>query len=395
MHLVLETYCIGLRGIFGRPDRCGRFFAGFAQTGQRPRGVLGSFPGRRVDLVIGAPGTIQCRGYGILERVTGGHGGSGGNLPCPDSGIHRPPGLVQLLLDPGDRKGQRFGAGGRITRQRIQFDQFLRQGAPGQLHGLQPVLQRLVSAGHFLAGIAGRLYHHLRLVRDGLVQGLHLRSQLTRQPFQGLTLLAQPFGQVAGIVGAGIGDRFQPQALIPDFAGHRLHRRQRMSHRPVDLGSRLFHLLGKGDAFGAGFAGRGHQADRGFHDQCIGGGRAAIGAAHEASHDHQQRRNDEGHGATHQQQRLLLHQFIDTKKSDRHRGCAENPGKGDHESGHNHPAAAMAGQLEVFRRLLPDKQVAARRASGGRFVHGGSIPRHFARRETRMCAFQGLGRGSP
>ena len=207
-----------------------------------------------------------------------------------------------------------------------------------------------------------------------------------------MTLLAKPFGQVPGIVRARISDRFQAQALIADLAGHGFHRRQGMCHRAIHFSGGLFHLFGKGDALGAGFARRGHQADSRFHDEGVRGGGAAVRAAHIAGHDHQQGWYDQRHGPADQDQGLQFLQPVHAPDADCHRGGAQYPGKRHDKTGHNHPASPTTGKLEVFRRLLPDKQVAARRASGGHFVHSGSIPRHFARRETRMCAFLGIAR---
>ncbi len=51
-----------------------------------------------------------------------------------------------------------------------------------------------------------------------------MRAQVSGESFQSLSFLAKPFGQVAGIVRAGISHRFQPQALVSDLSRHGLHR---------------------------------------------------------------------------------------------------------------------------------------------------------------------------
>ena len=257
------------------------------------------------------------------------------------------------------------------------------------MHAFKALFQRPVGARNFFAGIAGGFHHHLCLTRDCLVQRLHVCAQIPGEPFQGVPLLAQPLRKLAGIVRAGIGDRFQPQPFVANFPGHRLHCRQGMRHRPIHFSGGLLHLLCKGNALSPCLAGRRHQADGSLHHQCIGGRGATIGSAHISGHDHQESGHDQRHATPCQNQWWHEFQLVHTPEAHGHGDCTDDPENSYDKSSDNHPAAAMTGELEVLRRLLPDKQIAARRASGGHIVHNGSIPRHFARRETTMCAFMG------
>ena len=228
---------------------------------------------------------------------------------------------------------------------------------------MQARVERFIGAGDFIAGHTGRIDHLLGLTRDGFVHGLDLRAQVPGEAFKGRPLGGKALGQVARIVGAGIGNRFKPHPLIADLAGHGLHGRDRMRHGAVDFGGGLFHLLRNRDAFGARFARRREQANSRFHHKGIGRRRAAIGARHEAGHDDDHARNERGEATGQQDCGRLCQQRIKADKAKHACRNSNEPEHTDQESSDHHPAATMPGVLEVFRRLLPGQEIPAGRAS--------------------------------
>ena len=189
-----------------------------------------------------------------------------------------------------------------------------------------------------------------------------LGAQVTGQAFQSRPLRAETLGKVTGIISAGIGNRFKAHAFVADFAGHGLHGRDGMGHGLIDFGGRLFHLFGNGDAFGAGFTGGREQADGGFHDKSVGCGGAAVGAGHEARHDDEP--GDERADTSCDQHGWRKGEHgINAQQAQCRCSDTDEPESCDEESCGNHPAATIAGVLEVFRRLLPGLEIPAGRAS--------------------------------
>ena len=157
----------------------------------------------------------------------------------------------------------------------------------------------------------------------------------------------------------------------------------------INLGGGLFHLFGKGDAFGAGLTRGRHQAGCGRHDQRIGRAGPAIGAPHISGHDKQQGWHGNAHRTARQYEGVQRHQRRHTIKAEDYASGRTDPHGRGHKSAHDHPAATTLCQLEIFRCLLPGQQIPARGPSFGIFAHTTLIPRHSFWRETRMLNSSG------
>ena len=226
----LEVLAFDPRGVARGAQRIGRLLARFAQSGQRPGRFFGRAAGRGIDFGIRLARAIERGGDRAFQRVAGRGSRSSGDFARPHGGVHGAAGLFELVLDPRDREGQRFGARRRFAREAIEGLQPAGEIFAGARHRAEPVLQRAVGATNLVAGLARGRDHHLGLARDRLAHRADLAAQLAGQCFQRLTLCGQPGRKIAGIVGRRVGNRFQPLALVADFVGHGFHRRQRMRH---------------------------------------------------------------------------------------------------------------------------------------------------------------------
>ena len=191
--------------------------AGFAQARERTGGLFGGGTCRLVDLAIGKSGAIERGGDGILERFASGRGRRCRNLPCPDGGVDELAGLFEFLFDAADGERERFGTRGGFAGKPVEIHELGCQRLAGSAHAIQTGFERIIGASDFLASLTGRADHLLGLTRDRFAHLVDLGSQVPGKAFKRGALGGETLGEIAGIVSAGIGNRFQSHALVANL----------------------------------------------------------------------------------------------------------------------------------------------------------------------------------